>query len=287
MAWTTQGLIDAYELAETPQLVARSLGAAQEQLLRWKGEGAAGGTVRWQWRYRYPRRGQMTPYVTLPEQCDELITVETLYADSGLTAQTIDDAWLSDNGWSVRRHSYVGFSLLGVFGEVLSIVGRVADDTFRRDAIVASLALQQMGYAEMEQGRGWKRLLDDVRGPQVKGLLPTSRDVLGPAAQMVDDGDRFYIGLMTQAEFDGDWSLVTLTRSDGPAHSLPNWSGKRYLVVGRPMQYPVRRIEIGGVNQLATFTSHPWEIASVPWVYWVSDEPWSGEIASRALVEVS
>ena len=287
MPWTVDELRSAYRLTVTEELTARALTRAVEQVDSWLGMPAHGGTVRWRWDYRL--LGRITPYVSLPDQCAELTLVETLDQTTGVTTETIEDAWLANNGWSVHRTSIFGFRWFALRGDALSVTGRAVDDTATRDAMAASLALEQMGYDLLVQGRGWRRLLRDRRRqPTLPGMLPTSREVVeagtGAGGALVPGTERIYIGLLRDPA--GVLSLAGLREVEGLHSRLPTWTGKQYLAIARRSSRPVRSIIIAGFDQLPAFRSEVLHTGGVDWTFWISRAAWDGSIASDASVVV-
>ena len=274
MAWSADELIAAYRLTATPQLVAQSLADAVERINRWLYLPAQGGLVRWTWQGRYWNFDQRR-LVGLPDQCVALRQVSVGGVEAGA-----GEYFLTNRGWSIQRYWPVGYE----WGD-LTAEGQVWDDTARRDTLTASLALEQMGYDAMEQGRGWRLLLADMQGPSGRGRLPDAREIIqvGQEGQPAYTARVIHYGVQTAGS---PLSLRGLAESTSPEFGLPTWGGLMLVTVARDEAEPITELLIGGIDQLPAFRSETLITGGQRLVVWRSRLAWDGAVASGASVRV-
>ena len=268
MPWTAAALRRAYRLTSTDELIESALAAAQWEEISRYGQRANGGTVEHRWEMRFPH-DYWHPSLGLPSQAETLVSL-TQRGDA------IDDAYLSDGGFSIRRQTVLPF--IGG-GEIVARVVAV-NDAAGRDAFVASTALQTLGLPTEILGRGWLRLIKDLRGPSLTARLPDSSTIAIPG--IIATTDDIYVGLADAA--DDDVRLDALTREDSTSFELPSWSGRRHIIIVRPAANPITQIQIAGINQRAAFTQMSFLQGDRTYIEWISREPWDGAVASQATV---
>lgn len=270
MPWTAASIRRAYRLTSTPELVEEALSAAQYQELQRYGPRANGGTVEYTWHLRLIR-DFFHQVLGLPSQGASLVSVTQ--EGGGL-----DGVYLSDNGWSLRRPDVLPFIGNG------SIVARVVlvNDEGARDALVASLVMEHLGLPKEIMGRGWLRLVKDLRGPSLPARLPDETSIAVPG--IVASTDDIYVGLADDA--DDDIRLDALTREDATTFQLPAWTGSRHIIIVRPAANPIRGILIGGIDQIAAFTQMSFLQGDRTYIEWISRDAWNGAVASEASVRL-
>ena len=270
MTWTVASLREAYRLSETDSLIASALADAEYNERRWLGKRANGGTMEYIWHLRLPA-DWWHPSLGLPAQAEELLSIV------GSNDANTQRAILSDDGWTIRKTNWSWF-----YGGTITAQVRLFDDTAHRDMLVASLVQQAIGQHDNE-GRGWRRLLKDMRGPSFPSRLPDIRNI-------VVKGDpspphTIYVGLA-----DGVTEGVTLGALDAyqtDAFNLPTWTGHKYLVFVRNAAVGIESIQIGGIDQIAVFDESTFTEGGQAYTEYRSRRAWNGEIASGASVRIA
>lgn len=275
MPWTAEHLIEAYRLTTTLGLTERALDSGVERVTRWFGEPAYGGEVRWTWH----RNRLGSPfYLGLPEQCANLKSVTV----GG--GQPASEVYLANRGWTIRRDwlwlapTYLDITATGI----------VVDDTARRDSLVASLALEELGYSMEEQGRSWRTQLLDMSRPEANGRLPDVRVVTAPGMptpEGLPPSEPVYVGTVPDAT--ATISLAGLEPQSAATFQLPTWTGNRYIVIARAAELPIEEIQIAGLDQTPAFRQAVLLIPTGRYIVWTAALPWAGEVASGTAVRVS
>ena len=269
MVWTVDSLRTAYRLTHTDELIASALADAGYQERRLLGERANGGTAEFIWRMRLPTDFWHIS-LGLPYQATELISI---------TGQSAEDAYLSANGWEIRRPTWGWF----IGGGAITARVRLLDDTAHRDQMQAAFCLETLGMPPEIRGRGWRRLLQDMRGPGAPGRLPDERSIIaaGPAA-----GDQaIHFGLVPAQ--DAGTIIGALQSSISLTFNLPTWTGREYIVFITPSDQPISVIQIAGFDQTAAFRRSSHSEGGTAYDEWRSRLAWNGAVASGASVRIT
>ena len=191
-----------------------------------------------------------------------------------MDGRDIEDAFLSGPR-TIRREWHAPF----LYGDVVAEVVLENDDA-RRDTLVAALALETLGEEAVVRGRGWRRILRDFRGPSLSARLP---DIRAVAATGGGSADHIRVGLLANA---GDAvSLGALSAQDDASFVLPDWTGRRFIVIVRRADHPIRAINISGFDQTTLFTRTELLSDDITYAVWTSNDAWN-DTASGASVRI-
>ena len=272
MPWTVESIRRAYRLTAADELIAAALADAGQRERRWLGERVNGGVVEYEWHMRFGGDWWRSS-LGLPAQAEELISI------SNPGRSDVSRAFLTDRGYTIRLPDWQWF-----FGGTITAQLRLADDTAQRDLLVSSLVMQAMGMPHEDRGRGWKRILRDFRAPGgLPGRLPDERRVVSQGAAAGDEA--LYYGVVPTA--DSGAVLSGLQSSQAGRFTLPQWTGRQYIVFIRAADLPVTGINIGGLEQIAAFRSSDYSAGDTAYVEWRSRLPWRGDIAGGAAVVIT
>ena len=271
MPWTVATLADAYRLTAEEPLIAAALADAEFNERRWLGPRANGGQATYTWVLRWPMDWAHRS-LGLPAQAERLISIESTHGNT-------DGAYLSGDGWTIRRPTWAYF-----YGGRINAVVQLLDDTAHRDALVASLALETIGMPMPTRGRGWKRLLQDLRPPGgLPGRLPDEREITMPGTPAPPR--TIYVGLAATA--DAGVTLGGLTAETDGTFRLPMWTGREHIIFVRAAALPITSINIGGIDQIAVFRQMPLSEGGQDYTEWRSILPWRGDVAGGAPVVIT
>lgn len=268
MPWTVESLRAAYRLTSTDALIERALADAEYQERRLLGPRLNGGTATYTWRLRIGVDWGHQ-FLGLPYQGERLVSLRR-------HGEEVDDAYLTDNGWSIQRETIIPF----LFGTHTADVVLV-DDSGHRDMMQASLVMEALGMPPEAAGRGWRRLVSDIQGPGMPARLPDERAIAVPGSAGATTR-HYYAG--TVAGIGDPVALRGLEAQDGRRFNLPAWTGRRYIVFASSGAQAVTGITIAGLDQTPAFRMSQFSEGGQQYTEWRSRQAWDGAVASGAAV---
>ena len=280
MSWTPQQLAAAYRLTETDALIAAALQDAEYRVRRYLGEPAS--VIRCRWEIPFWEFGQYA--LGLPRLTQSMSAVE-------VNNVAIDDAYLSDGGWTMRRRDPLGFFGARLVEATLNLV----NDDDARDDVLASMALDLLGgEAAAVGGWRWRRLVNDWRGPGPPYRLPDNTTVTqGGGGGSLPGQDSLYIGVLDTQNEAVDLSVLSpvTTGLTSTRLTIPAFTGRKYLFVAGRTERPLSALSVGagGLNILPTFVQRQEAAVLDGQLYdlWVSGVPYLDTAASGVAVTVT